>query len=193
MRVGIFDLETSSLYANTGIILCCSIKSYIPTDINSILPSPITTIRADQFPSWEKNKSNNKDVVEAIMKGLKNFDILVAHNGQYFDKTFLNSSCIKYGFYPDIRYVKTIDPVMIARRHMRMARNSLVSLIDYFDIEDQKTPIRFQKWLEASLDGSTEAMDEIVHHCEMDIKTLEQVYDRVRCLVQKIDTGGSSF
>lgn len=185
MKIGIFDLETSSLYANSGIVLCASVKEYGRPGVK--------TVRADRYKSWKSGKSDNKDVIVDIMKLLMEYDILVAHNGQYFDKTFLNSMCLKYGLMPELRGVKFIDPVMIARRHLRMARNSLAALIDYFDIQETKTPIRFVYWIEASHDGNKKAMEYIVKHCEKDVVSLEAVYDKVRKLVKQIDDGGSAF
>jgi uncharacterized protein YprB with RNaseH-like and TPR domain len=185
MRVGVFDLETSSLYANTGIVLCGCVKQWGVKGV--------TTIRADEFPSWEGRKSNNKAVIVAIVKELKKYDVLVAHNGQYFDKTFLNSSCLRYNLRPSVRWLKFIDPVLIARRHLRVARNSLASLLDYFEIQDTKTPIEFRHWIQASHDGNRKSMNKIVEHCQRDVVSLEQVYDKTRTLVDKIDNRGSSF
>ena len=185
MKVGIFDLETSSLYANSGIVLCASIKQYGAKGVK--------TFRADSYKNWKTNKSHNEAIVRDIMAELSKYDILVAHNGTYFDKTWLNTACLKYGLTPALRGVKFIDPVLIARRHLRMARNSLAALIDYFDIQETKTPIRFAYWIEASHDGNTKSMNYIVKHCEKDVISLEEVYDRVRKLVKQIDDGGSAF
>jgi len=185
MKVACFDLETSSLYANSGIILCASIKPYGSRKI--------TTFRADKYPSWKTNKSDNEDLVRAIMAELAEYDILIAHNGQYFDKAWLNTVCLKYDLIPALRSVKFVDPVLLARRHLRMARNSLAALIDYFDIQEEKSPIRFAYWIEASHDGNKKSLDYIVKHCEKDVIALERVYDKVRRLVKQIDDGGSAF
>ena len=184
MKTAIFDLETSSLYANTGIVLCCQIKTFGHKEVK--------TIRADKFPNWKTKKSDNRRVVGDIMDALDDYDILVAHNGQYFDKAWLNSACLKYGLRPSLRWRKFVDPVQSARRHMRMARNSLVSLIDYFDLQESKTSLRFKHWLQASLDGDQRSMDVISHHCKMDVVTLEKIYDIMRPLIIKIDERGSS-
>jgi uncharacterized protein YprB with RNaseH-like and TPR domain len=183
--IGIFDLETSGLYANSSIVMCGVVKEY--------RGKRITIIRADEFPSWKTGKSDNRDVISAIMKELTRYDILIAHNGQYFDKTWLNSACLKYGLEPQLRGMKFIDPVMIARRHMRIARNSLHSLIDYLEIPEHKTDILFKHWIQASHDSNKKSLDYIVKHCVADVITLEKVYDRVKKLVKSIDDSGSAI
>lgn len=185
MRTAIFDLETSSLFANSGIILCCCIKEYGVRKI--------TTIRADTFPNWKHCRSDNSPVVREIIKELGRFDILAAHNGQYFDKTWLNAASLKYGVEPVCRYKKFIDPVLLSRRHLKMGRNSLTSLIDYFEVPTHKTPIEFKHWIQASHDGNSRSLDYIVQHCQKDVVSLEQVYDKVRPLIEKIDSKGSAF
>jgi uncharacterized protein YprB with RNaseH-like and TPR domain len=184
MKTGIFDLETSGLYANFGIILCCSIKEYGHKGVK--------TIRADQFPSWNKDKTNQLLLITRIVNELRQYNILVAHNGQYFDKQWINTLSMKYGCEADIRWKMFIDPVLIARRHLRLGRNSLDQLLDYFEIPNKKSHVSGRVWVRASLNGDRKALDEIVSHCEEDVKALENVYDKVRKLVEKIDNRGSA-
>lgn len=187
MRVGIFDIETTNLYADSGIILCMSHKPYLASK------KTVRTIRADRFESWKTGKSDNREVVENIMKELREYDILVAHNGQYFDKAFLNTSCLKYGMLPELRLKKFIDPVLIARKHLRLHNNTLNALIAHLDIPEKKTPVAFEHWVKAGLDSNTKSMDYIVEHCEKDVIALEAVYDETRKLVKRIDDGGSAW
>lgn len=185
MEIGIFDLETSGFYADSSILLCCSVKSY--------KDKKVTTIRADKFNSWKKSKSNEREVIEKIAYELDKYDILIAHNGQWFDKGFFNAKCLQYGIRPILRFKKLIDPVQISRRHLRLGRNTLAALIDYLEIPVHKTPIELKKWIQASHDGNTKSMDIICTHCEYDVITLEKVYDKLRWLIDKIDTKGSAF
>ena len=185
MKSCIFDLETFSFHADSGIVLCGCIKEYGR--------SKITTIRGDKFPNWEKEKSNNKPVIEALIGELDRYDILVAHNGQYFDKRWLNTSCIEYGFYPICRLKKFVDPVLLSRKHLRMGRNSLAALLDHFNISVKKTPIEFKFWKKAAFDGNRNCMDKIVTHCLHDVRSLEMFYDKVRPLIDKIDNRGSAY
>lgn len=185
MRVGIFDLETSGLYANFGIILCCCVKAYEHKGI--------VTIRADDFPTWKQNRSDQLLITTRIVNELKQYDILVAHNGQYFDKQWINSLSMQYGFEADIRWKKFIDPVLIARRHLRLGRNTLEQLIDYFDTPHKKGHVSGRTWMAASLNGDKKAMNEICQHCRDDVYALEPVYDKVRKLIERIDNRGSAY
>ncbi len=183
MEIGIMDLETSGFYADNSILLCASIKSY--------KHKHITTIRADQFKTWKTNKTDERLVIEAIAKELDKYDILVAHNGEWFDKGYFNAKCIEFGIEPVLRNKKTIDPCQISRRHMRLGRNSLAALTDFLRIKVHKTPIELLEWRKASHDSNKKSMDVIAFHCEKDILVLEEVYIRLLKLIGDINTKGS--
>lgn len=185
MEIGIFDLETSGFYADNAILLCCCVKGYH-------MPS-VQTIRADKFISWRKDKTDERLVIEAMKAELDKYDILIAHNGQWFDKGFFNAKCIEYGIDPILRWKKLIDPVLLARRHMRLGRNSLAAIIDYLQVPTKKTPMELREWKRASHTGDIRAMNKIVEHCKMDVKSLEEVYAKLRKLVDKIDNRGSAY
>lgn len=185
MKTAIFDLETTTLHANTGILLCAVIRHYDSED------APII-IRADQFSTWEHNRSNPRLIVCKVLKELDKFDMFVAHNGQRFDKPMLVSWAIKYNKKPLLRFAKFIDPVLLARRHMRLARNSLHELIRFLNVPEDKTAIEFDHWLRAGLDGNRRSLDYIVHHCVQDVKALEMVYNRVKDVVKDINERGSA-
>lgn len=186
MRTAIFDLETFSLSADTGILLCAAIKEYRSKE-------PATVIRADDFPNWETKRSNVKPIVVKVLEALEDFDIYVAHNGQYFDKVMLTSWALKFGRRVDLRFAKFIDPVLLARRHMKLTRNSLSSLLAFLDIEETKTSIRWHHWMRAAFDGNRRSMDYIVEHCVVDVDLLEKAYDKTKRLVKGIDERGSSY
>ena len=181
MRTGIFDLETSSLYADTSILLCCVIHKYDSSD------KPIV-FRADQFPQWKKDRTDSRPIVEKVLEALGDFDLLVAHNGQFFDKTMLTSWALKYRHRRvDIRFTKFIDPVLLARRHMRISRRSLGNLLQFLEIPQKKTDILWSHWMRATMNGDSTSLDYIVKHCVADVQVLEKAYDVVKKLVKGID------
>lgn len=187
MKVGLFDLETTALNADDGILLCMCAKPY------GASRKSLVTIRADQYQAWKTDKLNQKTMVSDIMGVLDDFDILVAHNGQYFDKAMMNTYCLKYGLKPNLRLKKFIDPMWLAKKHLRLHRNSQHSLIKFLGLQTQKTHVDFEHWLRAALNGDKKSMDYIVEHCRLDIFSMEEMYDAVRLLVKRIDDGGSSW
>lgn len=186
MKTCIFDLETSSLYADTGILLCAVIKEYGTGN------KPII-IRADQFPSWKTNRSNTRPCVKAVLDALSDYDIYVAHNGQYFDKTMLTSWALLWNQPVALRFAKFIDPVMLARRHMRLSRRSLGNVLQFLRIPETKTQILWQHWMKATIEGSSHSLNYIVDHCVIDVLALEKAYDKMRKLVKGIDEKGSCY
>ena len=186
MRCCVFDLETFTLAANTGVLLCCAYKEYGSK-------KPPSIIRADDFPTWKNERSNVQPVVEKVLAELDDFDIYVAHNGQFFDKPMLTSWAIKYSRRPTLRVAKFVDPVLLARRHMKLTNNSLSSLLDFLGIPEKKTPIAWHHWMRAAFDGNKESLNYIVEHCVRDVIVLEKAYDKTKRLVKGIDERGSSF
>lgn len=191
MKVGIFDLETSGFFADSSILLCCSVKPYDCYITGR--KQKVTTLRADSYPTWKNNKTNEKKFIQDVLDVLDEYDILIAHNGEYFDKTYLNTKATGFDLEPIMRYKKTIDPCLAARKHLKLGRNSLAAIIDYLHIPVKKTPIELHIWTKAALEGDKKCMDKIVEHCEHDVVTLELVYDRMRKLIDKIDKRGSSY
>jgi uncharacterized protein YprB with RNaseH-like and TPR domain len=186
LKTAIFDLETFTLHADTALLLCAVIHKFDDHEHRPV------TVRADSFANWRTRRSDVRPVVRAVTEELADYDIFVAHNGVAFDRALLTSWQTKFGL-PTLRFSKFIDPVLLARRHLRLARNSLASCLDFFDIQERKTPIAWNDWKRAAYDGSTTAMNRIVHHCVADVKALEQLYARVRKLTKVIDERGSSY
>jgi uncharacterized protein YprB with RNaseH-like and TPR domain len=195
MKIGIADFEMGGLYADSSILLCCSIETYVTPDERrkNRGTKDIVTLRADSYKSWKTNRTNESEFISDVAKKLDEYDILVFHNGERFDKKYFNAKCLQYNIKPIMRYKKLIDPCQIAWRHIRVARKSLASLISFFKIPVKKTPIDFHEWMDAYINGSKKAMDTICEHCEYDILTLREVYDCVRILIDKVDSKGSAF
>lgn len=186
MKTCIFDLETFSLSADTGIILCCAYKEYGDK-------GPVKVIRADSFPEWKKERSNSRPICEKILDELHDFDIFIAHNGQRFDKPMLISFALKHDLRLFMRFAKFIDPVETARRYLRLTRNSLASVASFLGVKQKKTSIEWEHWRKAAYDGSRDSMDYIVEHCEADILVLEAVHQKMRKIVRDVNDRGSSF
>lgn len=179
-----FDLETSSLNANFGIVLCAVVKG-------SDRKKPYI-FRGDDYPKWKEGlRSQDHEIVRDIVARLDQYDVLVAHNGARFDVPFLRTRMAhwKMGPFPS---KKLVDPVLLARSKLRMSSNSLAAIASLIGA-GEKTIVDGNIWLRASLDGDSEAMNYIVEHCVQDVKTLEQVADAVKPYCSAFNSYGSGF
>lgn len=181
-----FDLETSALEGDVGVILCCSYKS--STD------GVVRTIRTDETnPLWYKGKrGDDKETVRQIAAVLATHDVLVAHNGTRFDLPFLRTRMMKWGL-PRLPDQKIIDPLSVAWRKLRLKSNRLGNISDILGIKDRKTPLDMSVWMDAVQNGSKPAMDLIVKHCVADVKVLAAVLEHVKSYVKVLDDRGSAL
>ncbi len=178
-----FDLETSSLNANFGIILCAVIAESGKKPI---------VLRGDVLcPDWDARRSDDSAVVRAVAEELIRYDLLVAHNGLNFDVPFLRTRLARHkmGIFPE---KKLIDPYQLAKRKFRMSSNALRSLADMFGF-NEKTPVAGALWMAAYLDGDRRAMDEIVEHCVADVRMLEALTDQVKGYATQLNARGSAW
>ena len=186
MKTAVFDLETFTLHADTGILLCAVVHHYDSTEVPVIL-------RADEFRGWAKRRSNNKPICQALIRELRDYDIFIAHNGVRFDRAMLTSWALKYNLPLFLRFAKFIDPVMLCRKHLRLSRNSLAAVLDFLDVDEEKTEIKWEHWRRATYDGCKNSMDYIVEHCVADVMALEAAHKKMRKLVKDINERGSAW
>lgn len=186
ISTAIFDLETSALEADRGVILCACIKSSKRRGI--------ITIRTDHnSKGWKKGKrGDDKETVKQVAKILSEHDVLVAHNGTRFDMPFLRSRMLRWGM-ERMPNLKIVDPCSIAYRHFKLRSNSLAAVADHIGVKERKTPLDMSIWADAFLNGSRKAMDKIVEHCVADIKVLEGVLRVVTPYIKILDDRGSAL
>lgn len=184
----IFDLETSDLQADRGVILCASYES-------SEEPRKIRTIRQDDRrvnPNWDKSRGNDREIVRRMSDVIRAHDVIVAHNGTRFDLPYLRTRALAWGL-PPLLEVKIVDPCTIAWRKFKLRSNSLGVVADHLGIRDKKTPLDMSLWMDATLNGNRKAMDNIVEHCEADIRVLRGVLRGVRPFIRQLDDRGSAL
>lgn len=168
-RICFFDLETSNLAADFGLLLSACWK-FLDSD-------EVYTLRLDQFPG-RFGMAQERHLVKSLSKGLSDADILVAHYGERFDQPYLNTKLLMHGMKP-MPPIKMVDTWRIARSRFKLSSNRLAALIEALDIPYKKTPIERNMWVDAMC-GSKKAMDYVVEHNVADVLALEQVYLKLR-------------
>lgn len=183
IKIATFDIETTHLAADFGIILCAVIKAHEKS-------AKAIVLRADELnPDWDKRRSNDKAIVHQLRRELEQFDVLVAHNGLRFDLPFLRTRLARWNLAP-LRDIKLIDPCRISRNKLRMSYNSLDKIGAFLGV-NSKTPVSGELWVKAALDGDRRAMNYIVEHCVEDVETLTNIVDAVKPYSTAFDSWGS--
>ena len=176
MRVTFFDLETTDLKGLMGRILCASFTDWDYEE------GEVETFRLDEKPWKGRSKIDDSKLAVAIRDRLEEANMIVAHNGRMFDIPFLNARLAKAGERPlNTQFV--MDPRWYLNSgSMRIGSAKLINAQKFFELTDTtgggKTEITWENWQLAATHDKA-AMDEVVYHCEQDVKVLKQLYPHV--------------
>lgn len=183
----VLDIETTALYADLGVVLCMSYES-------SEEPGVIHTLRTDELnpKDWKRGvRGNDREIVKQANEVIRNHDIIVAHNGRFFDIPFLRTRAIVHRLAP-LHDMVIVDPVRVARSKLRFQRNSLQRILDTLHIGEKKTPLDLSVWMDVLHNGNQAGMNEIVEHCEADVRALSAMLPTVRPFIKQFDSMGSN-
>lgn len=179
MKIVFLDIETTNLNATRGLgfILCASMKE----------PSKaVHTVRIDDSANYRKCLYSDTYVIDGIAKWLYGVDpdFIVHYNGDFFDIPYINSRLLGAGkrTLPPCRYV---DHWKTSRYRLRLHSHSLDALATHLQVKHKKTRFDPDVWQRAAY-GSKPDLDNIVHHCELDVKVLEDCHNRVVPLLRSL-------
>ncbi len=105
-------------------------------------------------------------------------DIIVAHNGDKFDRRTANARMLKHGLTPPAD-VKSVDTLKIARRQFMLNSNSLDSLAKMLGVGAKAPTGGFRLWLDC-MRGVRTAMAKMARYNKVDVVILERVYAKLR-------------
>lgn len=179
-----FDIETSNLNGDFGILLCGVIK---PSGEKPKI------FRLDQLSQkWDKQRSFDKPVVEAFARELSQYDIVAGHNQVRFDLNFLRTRILYWGL-PSLKEFKAaIDSCQLLRNKFKLSWNSLDKATDFLGF-NKKTPVSGNVWMSAFLDGNRRAMNEITEHCVADVLMTEELVIKLKDYSSRLNGWGSSY
>lgn len=179
-----FDIETTNLNADFGVILCGVIIPHTESAEPEIF-------RLDElWEGWDRRRSYDRPVVVKLVERLRDFDILCAHNGTRFDVPFIRTRLARWGL-PTLKDIKLVDPCLLARNKFKFSWNSLDKIAEFLGCSS-KTPVQGEQWIKAALDGDRRAMNYIVHHCVEDVRTLNSIVSKMKDYSNAFNSWGSS-
>jgi len=162
MKTCFWDIETTHLKSNFGIILCAGIK---PLEEKPIMLSK------------GRHGSDDRELVTKIAETLEKYDVLVSYYGLNFDLKFLNSRLMKWGQEPLRPTIYHIDMYRAVRKVINTHSRRLATVTQFLGIEG-KDSVEPDLWQQAALDGDKKALEYIIEHCRKDVIVLEELYKK---------------
>ena len=112
-------------------------------------------------------------------EALSRYDILIGHNIAAYDFNWLYSRTMYHGLPDPSKRWLYYDTYQASRRIAIKTRKSLEFLIDYFQLEGEKTRILPVSWGMIDSPKKKEfekALEDIVYHCERDVEANEKLF-----------------
>ena len=166
LRIGILDIETTSLRGDYGGMLVCAVIKDYWTGKN-------WTVRID-----DKNNpdiQSDRWVCQELVNRIRDkYDLLVTWNGTMFDLRFIDTRCYK-NWLPLLPPIYHRDILWHARSKLVIRSRSLVVVHGYLFGQSSKTQITEKVW-GAMLLRKKWAIDYMVHHCRIDVKETLDIY-----------------
>ena len=167
IKTGFFDIETTGLTADWGIMICYCIKE---AHKNKILQRAITK---DEIQS---EKILDRKVVKQCIEDLQKFDKIITHYGTRFDIPFVRSRALYHNLpFPLYGEIVHKDTYYMCRNKLQISKNRLENACRHVLGKTRKTHLIPEYHL-LSLQGDKKAIKFIIDHCRRDVRDLEDLY-----------------
>lgn len=171
-KVGILDIETSSLKMNYGII-----HSYCIKELNKYKIECERVITTKEILS----RAFDKPLMTQFCLDLRKFDRVITFYGDRFDLPAVRTRAVRWELdFPLYSEVKQTDVWKIMRQKFRLSSNSLKTCCQFFGIKAKSHQLNPEIWMAATV-GDKGALKYILDHNREDVRSTEELYKKV-CL-----------
>lgn len=176
-KVGFWDLETTNLKADFGIILCYAIADGTSDKVYS------RCITRNDLRTCLDEK-----VVKACINDLHRFDRVVGYYSTKFDGPFIRTRALALGIdFPEYGEMIHNDLYYTVRNKLNLSSNRLDNACRTIFGATEKTRIDAVHWIKALM-GNQTALDYIQDHCIKDTTELKKLYHKLENYRRKTDT-----
>jgi len=175
-KILLWDLETggvNALKSNLGFVLCFGWKWF--------KEKQTYCYTLEEYDGFKKGSFDDSKLLKAAIKVMETADILVAHYGDKFDRRFFQGRCAINHIQPPPP-TKQRDTCLIARRAFNFSSNRLGALAKTLGCKERKQlHDGWPDWWLRVLAGDKLALELMAEYCKQDVRTLESVYEKIRC------------
>jgi len=177
-KIGVLDIETLPLIVyswslgkqhinHTQVIKdwCISTWAFKWLNDNEVYSGALTP--------KEALKRDDSRIIKEIWGFIEDSNVIIAHNGDYFDIPRLNTRFLLNGLKPPLSY-QTIDTLKVARKKFSFTSNKLDYISRLLGLEG-KIKTEFELWRMVDV-GDQEAIDRMAEYNKRDVTLLEEVY-----------------
>lgn len=185
MRAAVVDIETTGLEAaGPGLVLCVCVR---PVSTGRTRTFKLDDYKFKPDPAFGFFERQEKQLITEVLAELGKYDLLIGHNIEGFDLGFLRTRAQMLGI-PFTLCPITYDTMLGFRRtKFRTVLNfkgkptaSMDIIGDFLGVTQLKTatyPVMRWQNIWGNETQRTEAMSEIVDHCQRDVRMNQAIYD----------------
>jgi hypothetical protein len=130
----------------------------------------------DNKKAFDKDPHNDLHVVEKLHEVLSEADVIVHHNGDSFDKRYVDTRILHHGL-PALPPITSIDTYKVAKSKLLFNSNKLDYIGKFLGV-GKKMPTTSGLWMKI-LNGDAKAHKEMVKYNKHDVVLLEKVYQKL--------------
>lgn len=135
----------------------------------------------DDIRRYKKNPHDDTYVIETLRDVLAEADTIVHHNGDKFDKRYIDTRILVHGLDP-LPPVNSVDTYKVAKSRFMLNSNKLDYIGKLLKV-GEKVHTSHGLWLRV-LNGEPKAVEEMVAYNIQDVLLLERVYDKLLPYIQ---------
>lgn len=168
-RIAAFDIETTSLNATYGRLLCACFKFNDHPEV--------ITVEA-------RRMADERRAIKQIRELWDMADIVATWNGKRFDLPFINALLMYYNLKP-LTHQRMHKDLLYEQRKLRFCGARLDNASQDLRVEYSKFHCPSRAWPKAA-DGDEVAFNQIAYHCKLDVLLTEAMYMRLKPMFLRI-------
>lgn len=177
MRILFYDLETAPSMAYVWKIWQENIGINQLLEAGKVISFSAKFYGEEDIYGMTEFHDGHAEMVSGLFQLMEEADVIVAYNGNKFDRPVMNAEFLKYGFGPPPPS-KQIDLYQTVKRNFRFVSNRLDYVCRFLGLEGKAETGGFKLWSDC-LAGVESAWDTMLEYNMKDVEILENLYVRL--------------